>query len=376
MKALIAMDSFKGSLSSIEAGNAVREGVLRADPRAEVTQCPLADGGEGTVNALCGAEKGQIVEVTVTGPLGEPVRAKYGILQNQIAVMEIAAAAGLPLIPDEKRNPLYTTTYGVGEMIRDAMDRGCREFLIGLGGSGTNDGGAGMLSALGWRFTDRRGYLIPPGAVGLQKLWAVEGSGVSPELCGCRFRIACDVTNPLLGENGCSAVFGPQKGADPEAVKNMDAWLKGYSTVVKQYFPAADPDFPGAGAAGGLGFAFSAFLQGGLEPGGRIVSELWELEEKISHCDIVITGEGRLDRQTGMGKGPSYIAGLGKKYGKPVVAIVGSVSKGSEALMEEGFRAYFPILPRPMSLQEAMESKTAYENIRNTAFHIFSLLSI
>ncbi len=375
MKILIAMDSFKGSLSSVEAAKAVMEGIQKADPQAEICLCPLADGGEGTVYALCAGPKGRLVDVTVTGPLGEPVACQYGILDNTVAVIEIAAAAGLPLIPEDKRDPLYTTTYGIGEMILDAIEKGCRDFIIGLGGSGTNDGGAGMLQALGWNFLDSEGEPISRGAFGLQDLVHIEGKFVMPELSQCRFRVACDVTNPLLGEKGCSAVFGPQKGADQEAVKEMDRYLGAYSAVVQEYFPAADPYAPGVGAAGGLGFAFSVFLGGILESGADIVGQSHEIEEKICNSDLIVTGEGSFDGQSAMGKGPMYIARLGKKYEKPVIVLAGSIGDGGEKCLAEGVLAYFSILPSPMSLREAMNPQVAYFNLKHTAAQIFRLIN-
>ncbi len=372
MKVLITMDSFKGSLSSIEAGQAVQEGIQQALPHAEINCFPLADGGEGTVDVLCHGGSGRMERLTVTGPLGQPVSAKYGILPHGVAVIEVAEAAGLTLIPKEKRDPLYTTTYGVGELILDAIEKGCREFLIGLGGSGTNDGGVGMLSALGWNFTDKEGKSIVPGAVGLKDLYAMEHSWVRKDLKQCRFRIACDVNNPLLGENGCSAVFAPQKGAPPRSVRCMDQWLEAYSRLAKEHFPTADPTLPGGGAAGGLGFAFATFLNGILEPGAGIVTEICGLEERIAESDIVITGEGCLDGQTAMGKGPIHIARLGKKFGKEVIVFAGCLGPHAEKCLEEGVSAYYGILPSCMSREEGMVAETAYENLKNSVYQVFA----
>lgn len=376
MKILIAMDSFKGCLTSIDAGNAVREGILKVDPHANISLCPLADGGEGTVDALCCREDGAFIDLVVTGPLGDPVRSRYGILHNKVAVMEIASAAGLPLIPEEKRNPLYTTTFGVGEMIRDAIGRGIREFIIGLGGSATNDGGVGMLSALGWKFQDHNGERISFGAVGLKNLAVIASDEVLPELSECKFRIACDVTNPLLGENGCSAVFAPQKGGDAESIERMDRWLESYSRFTKMHFPTADPYAPGVGAAGGLGFAFSVFLGGILESGADIVGNFHNIEEKISHSDLVITGEGCLDGQFFMGKGPMYITNLCQKYSKPAIALVGAIGAGAEESLSRGLYAYFSIQPAPLSLSEALDSHTAFCNLRDTASQVYRLFRI
>ena len=365
------MDSFKGSLTSIEAGQAVKEGILQAFPHAEVDISPLADGGEGTVDALCCDGVGEIERLSVLGPVGEAVSAKYGILSNGIGVIEIAEAAGLTLIPVEKRDPLYTTTYGVGELILDAVGKGCREFIIGLGGSGTNDGGVGMLTALGWQFTDRYGLPIATGAAGLKELCNIDHSCVRAELKQCRFRVACDVKNPLLGVNGCSAVFGPQKGASAQSVANMDRWMENYASVVKHHYPTAETMLPGGGAAGGMGFAFATFLGGSLEPGARIVAEVCDLERRIAECDIVITGEGCLDGQTAMGKGPIHIAQLGKKHGKKVIAFAGCIGQNAEACLKEGVTAYYGILPEGMTKEAGMVKETAYRNLCNEVSRFF-----
>ena len=372
MKVLIAMDSFKGSLTSIEAGQAVQEGILQAMSHVQIDLSPLADGGEGTVDALCCGGSGRIERSSVTGPLGQPVSAKYGVLSNEIAVIEVAEAAGLTLIPEEKRDPLYTTTYGVGELILDAIEKGCREFLIGLGGSGTNDGGVGMLTALGWSFTDKEGLTIAPGAAGLRDLHAIDQSRVRQDVKQCRFRVACDVNNPLLGDHGCSAVFAPQKGATPQSVRCMDQWLGAYSRLVKEHFPTADPTLPGGGAAGGLGFAFATFLDGSLEPGAGIVAEICDLENRIAASDIVITGEGCLDGQTAMGKGPIHIARLGKKYGKEVMIFAGCLGRNAEKCLREGVSAYYGVLPSGMSKEEGMVPERAYENLKNAVSRVFA----
>lgn len=372
MKVLVAMDSFKGSLTSVEAGQAVKEGILQALPHAEVDISPLADGGEGTVDALCCDGVGEIERLSVLGPVGEAVSAKYGILSNGIGVIEIAEAAGLTLIPVEKRDPLYTTTYGVGELILDAVEKGCRDFIIGLGGSGTNDGGVGMLTALGWQFTDRYGLPIATGAAGLKELCNIDHSCVRAELKQCGFRVACDVKNPLLGVKGCSAIFGPQKGATAQSVADMDHWMEHYARVVKHHYPTAEPMLPGCGAAGGMGFAFATFLGGSLEPGARIVAEVCDLERRIAECDIVITGEGCLDGQTAMGKGPIHIAQLGKEHGKKVIAFAGCIGQNAEACLKEGVTAYYGILPEGMTKEAGMVKETAYRNLRNEVTRFFA----
>ena len=260
MKVVIAIDSFKGSLSSLQAGKAAAEGIHRVKPEAETVVRALADGGEGTVQALTEGLGGRFVSVPVTGPAGKTVLCQYGVIeQTHTAVIEMSGAAGITLVSGAERNPLYTTTYGVGEVIRDAVLRGCRHFIVGIGGSATNDGGIGMLQALGFGMLDADGKQVPFGAVGLESLAAITTAHVLPELSECTFRIACDVTNPLCGSNGCSAVFGPQKGADADMIARMDSALASYASLCQKQFPKADPAAPGTGAAGGLGFAFQTF---------------------------------------------------------------------------------------------------------------------
>ena len=371
MKVLIAMDSFKGSLASMEAGRAVAEGIRAFDPEAEVLVLPFADGGEGTAETLIYGLKGQEIHLRVTGPIGQPVDTSYGILPDGTAVMEMARAAGLPLVPKEKRDPLHTTSFGVGEMIRHALDRGCRKFLIGIGGSATNDGGMGMLQALGFMFLDKEGRSCSLGAKGLRDLQTIDVSPALSELGECTFQIACDVNNPLFGPNGCSAVFAPQKGATPLSVADMDRWMEAYAEKVRQSFPTADPSRAGAGAAGGLGFAFSAFLNGTLSPGAELVIKLLRIDELLPQYDLVITGEGCLDGQSVMGKGPGYLAKLAKHYRKPVIAYAGTLGKDVAVCKEYGIDAYFPTLPPFMSVEEAMEPKTAYRNLRETVYNTF-----
>lgn len=364
MKVVIASDSMKGSLSSREAGEAIRQGVLRAVPDAETVVYPVADGGEGTVEALTEGMEGTFQIVSVTGPLGEKVKARYGILKDgKTAVMEMSAAAGITLLSDQELNPLKMTTYGVGEMIRDAIHKGCRHFLIGIGGSATNDGGVGMLQALGYGMLDREGKQIPFGASGLESLNSITQDSVIPELKECHFRIACDVSNPLCGKTGASAVFGPQKGASPADVEKMDGWLTRYGEKVRKINPMADPETSGAGAAGGLGFAFLAFTKAVLEPGIQMVLEETGMEESVKDADLVITGEGCLDSQTVMGKVPVGVAGLAKKYRKPVLAFAGSVSPDAGICNAYGIDAYFPIVRRIQTLQEAMEPENARRNL-------------
>ncbi len=377
MKTVIVIDSFKGSLSSIEAGQAAAEGIKRVFPDAETQVCPLADGGEGTVETLISGMGGAIRNLSVTGPVGEKVNGKYGILDDGVtAVMEMADAAGITMVPPEKRNPMDTTTYGVGELIRDAVDRGCRKFIIGIGGSATNDGGVGMLQALGFEFLDGEGKPVAYGAQGLEKLVCIGTQHAMEELKGCEFHIACDVKNALCGPEGCSAVFGPQKGADADMIRKMDAWLADYAALaaVACADEKVDPDYPGTGAAGGLGFAFRTFLHGVLEPGVELILRETKLEDKLQDADVVVTGEGRLDGQTVMGKAPIGVAELAKKHGKRVVAFSGCVTEDARACNDHGIDAFFPIVRGAVSLEEAMDRENARRNMADTAEQVFRLM--
>ena len=375
MKIVIAIDSMKGSMSSMEAGQAAADGILRAIPDADSVVRPLADGGEGTAEAVTRGMGGEMRELPVTGPLGTPVAGSYGIIAHQdadgtqalTAVIEVAAACGLPYLKEAEKDPLRATTFGVGELIRDAVEQGCRRFLIGLGGSATNDGGAGMLQALGFGLLDEAGQQIPQGAAGLAKLATVSTDAAMPELADCTFRIACDVTNPLLGPQGASAVFGPQKGADPEMVQELDSLLAHFAEATAASLPEADDTFPGTGAAGGLGYAFLAYLGASLESGVGLVLEETRLEDDIRGADLVVTGEGRLDAQTVMGKAPSGAADLAKKYGIPVIAFAGSVTEDAGLCNTRGIDAFFPILRRIQTLEEAMQPENAKENLRGAA---------
>ena len=375
MKVVTAIDSFKGSMTSMEAGFAAAEGIHRVDAEAEVLVRPLADGGEGTVEALVAGMNGKTEHVKVTGPLGEPVICEYGIIEStKTAVIEMAGAAGITQVPDEKRNPLYTTTYGVGEVIKDAIEKGCRRFIVGIGGSATNDGGVGMLQALGYAFLDKDGKQVLPGARGLKDITEITDAYVIPELAECKFRVACDVTNPLCGSTGCSAVFGPQKGADSEMINMMDRWLKDYALLSRKYFPDVNESLSGAGAAGGLGFAFLTFLHATLESGIKIVLEETKLRDYVQNADIVVTGEGRLDGQTVMGKAPIGVAKIAKEYGKPVIAFSGCVTKDAIACNEHGIDAFFPVLRSVSTLDEAMCRTNAMQNIEDTAEQVFRLI--
>ncbi len=373
MKVVCAIDSFKGSLSSMQAGEAVKEGIHKVDESVEVVISPLADGGEGTVDALVEGMKGEKKVISVHGPLEKNVDCTYGIV-NDLAIIEMSGAAGLPLLKSEERNPYYTTTYGVGEVIKDAIENGCRKFIIGIGGSATNDGGVGMLQALGYHFLDKEGNEIPFGAIGLKDIDSISEE-IDPVLKECTFRIACDVNNPLCGTTGASYIYGPQKGASEEMVQNMDTWMKHYSEVTKKYYPNADENIPGSGAAGGMGFAFHTFLNAEMKSGIEIVLEELKFDEVVKDADLVFTGEGRLDHQTAMGKAPVGVAKHAKKYDIPVVGVAGCLLD-PYACNENGIDAYFPIIPRIMTLEEAMDTTVAYQNLKDTAEQMFRLWNV
>ena len=378
MKVVIAIDSFKGSLSSIEAAESIKKGIQKVYEDAQIKISPLADGGEGTTYALTKGMNGEFRKVKVSGPLENvKVVATYGIIKDtKTAIIEMSQAAGITLVPPEKRNPLRTTTYGVGEIIKDAIKQGCRHFIVGIGGSATNDGGIGMLQALGYDFFDESGNKISQGASAceLEHLVKIDDSNVIKELKECDFKIACDVTNPLCGKNGCSEVFGPQKGATDGMVKKMDNWLKNYSILAKKIKPKADANYPGTGAAGGLGFAFLTFTKASLESGIDIVLKETKLEELVKDADIVVTGEGRLDKQTVMGKAPIGVAQIAKKYNKKVIAFAGAVTKEARILNENGIDAFFPILREVITEEEAMSKEVSSANLEETVREVFALI--
>ena len=375
MKVTVAIDSLKGSLSSMEAGEAIKSGICRVYPHAEVNVRPLADGGEGTAYALTTGMGGEWITMEATGPLGKPVTCSYGIIRDsKTAIIEMSAAAGITLVSEAERNPMNTTTYGVGEMIVDAIRRGCRRFIVGIGGSATNDGGIGMLQALGYGLLTKEGKQVPFGAKGLSVLEQITAEHVIPELAECSFKIACDVTNTLCGEQGCSAVYGPQKGADPTMIMQMDKWLAYYAALAKEKYPRANMKQAGTGAAGGLGFAFLTFTNAVLESGIKIVLDETCLSKYIKDSDIVITGEGRLDGQTVMGKAPIGVARIAKEYGKPVIAFSGCVTKDATACNESGIDAFFPILRGVVTLDEAMKAENAAANMSDTVEQAFRLI--
>lgn len=376
MKVTVAIDSFKGSLSTFQSGSAVKDAILKVYPSAEVKVCPLADGGEGTVSAIVSALNGKIVKVNVCGPLGESVVAEYGVVpEKRLAIIEMSSASGITLVPPEKRNPLNTTTYGVGELIIHAINEmNCLHFIIGIGGSATNDGGVGMLSALGFEFFDKNGSLVSHFGKGLKDICSISAKNKLKALENCTFEIACDVNNPLCGEFGCSKIFAPQKGANEEIIKDMDAWLLNYAKLTKSVFTSADENYPGSGAAGGLGFAFRSYLGATLTSGIELVIKTTNIETHVKNSDIVVTGEGRLDAQSCMGKAPIGVAKVAKKHNKPVIAFSGAVKKGAELCNEHGIDAFFPILRTPCSLDDAMNIENAYSNLKETAEQVFRLV--
>ncbi|MBR6713234.1 MAG: glycerate kinase [Selenomonadaceae bacterium] len=368
MKIIVAIDSLKGSLTSLEAGAAARRGIESVSNH-QVKVYPLADGGEGTCQAIIAGLGGGLKSVEVTNPLGGKVAAQFGeVLDKKLAVIEMANAAGLPLVPENKRNPLNTTTYGVGELIRIAIGDGCRDFVIGIGGSATNDCGLGMLTALGYEFSGGGIY-----GRDLEKITAIDDSNVLPELKECTFRIACDVTNPLTGANGCSAVYGPQKGATPAIVQTMDAWIKSFGELSSDFLKLDKESTPGDGAAGGLGFAFRAYLRGELLPGVDLVLDALNIADDLKVADVLITGEGRLDSQTAQGKAPSGVAKLAKKLNPNIITIGlgGSVADISD---DTGLDAAFAILREPMTLAEAMNKDVTQKNLSETTAQIIRLI--
>ncbi len=376
MKILISIDSLKGSLSSIEAGNAIKKGILKVKEDAQVKILPLADGGEGTVDALVQGMNGKKDTIEVTGPIAKKVDATYGLLKNtSTAIIEIAQASGLTLVPTEPRNPLYTTTYGVGEIIKEAINKGYRNFIVGIGGSATNDAGIGMLQALGFEFYDENNKLVGLGGKVLNEIRHIKIENRLKELDECKFKIACDVNNPLFGKNGAAYIYGSQKGATSEIIEELDNGLRNFSKVVKNYLSKDVANVEGAGAAGGLGFAFLAFLNSKLESGIKIILEEIKLEEELKDADFVITGEGRLDNQTAMGKAPIGVAKLAKKYGVKVIGLAGATTEDAVKCNEEGIDAYFSIVNRAMTIEEAMDKATASENMTATTTQIFNLIT-
>ena len=357
MKILLCPDSYKGSLSAIQVTEAMETGIRRVFQDAEIVRLPIADGGEGTVEALVMATEGEFRETEVCDPIGEPRLARWGILgEGRTAVMEMAAASGLTWVPQEKRDPRQATTFGTGEMIRAALDEGLRHFIIGIGGSATNDGGVGMLRALGGRFLDREGQELPEGGGSLIDLDRIDLNGLDPRLAECRILIACDVDNPLCGPRGASAVYGPQKGATPEVVIELDAALSRYAQIARATTGRDIADLPGAGAAGGLGAGFLYFTQAELKPGVEIVLDAISFDHQVRESDWVLTGEGRTDFQTAFGKAPVGVAKRAAQVGVPTLCLSGSIGEGYQDVLVQGIHGVMSVVPCPtMSLEDCME---------------------
>jgi glycerate kinase len=373
-KIIIAADSFKGSLSSDEVARCVKKGILDVFSSCDVRAVKIADGGEGTVDALVSSLKGELVEKTVNGPLMRPVKAGYGIIDSgKTAVIEMASASGLPLLAPHERNPLKTATYGTGELIQDALERGCRHFLIGIGGSASNDAGVGMLHALGFRFYNNKNEALWQGGEILSEIERIDFSNTLKGLKNAVFTVACDVNNPFSGPDGAACVFAPQKGADGKMVEQLDKGLHHFSKIIEKTLGVDVRNIPGSGAAGGLGGAFKAFLNAGLVSGIDMVLDAVKFDELIKDADLIITGEGKVDKQTMMGKAAQGVLSRAKKSGIPVIAIGGAVEDAG-ILNEQGFAAVFPILPMPVTLDKAMEPAFASSNITSAIAQIMKTI--
>ena len=375
MKVVVAIDSFKGSVTSKEAGEAAKVGILMAFESAKVKVISIADGGEGTVDTL--ASNGGIVEnVSVHGPLGDIIDTYYVISKKNTAIIEMAFAAGITLLRDREKNPYLTSTYGVGEMIEHAIKKGCRNFIIGIGGSATNDGGVGMLQALGFQFLDEFKKEIKRGGKELSRIKEINTKGAIKELSECNFSIACDVENPLCGKFGASAIYGPQKGATKEMVKVLDDALMTFAKETERVKGHDFSNLAGSGAAGGMGFAFVAYLNGALRPGVELILDEVKIDDMLVDVDFVVTGEGKIDRQTVMGKAPIGVSKRGKKAGAKVIAIAGCVTDDAYVCNEKGIDAFFSVADKAMTLEEAMEKETTIKNITKTVSQIFNVIKI
>ena len=368
-KIVVASDSFKGSLTSREIATIVAKAVSEVFPDCQTVCLEMADGGEGTIDALCRALGGSRIEATVSDPLGKPVVSEYAIVnvpgEGPTAVIEMSKASGLPLVPEGLRNPMLTTTFGTGELILDAIGRGCKHFLIGIGGSATNDGGTGMLTALGWRFLDSAGNELPPVGASLGKIESIDSSGKNPALDGCSFVTACDVDNPFCGPDGAAFVFAPQKGAGPEEVILLDKGLESFSSVIRKSTGVDVKDIPGAGAAGGLGGALLAFLGARLTPGAEMVLEAIGFDSLAEGADLVITGEGRMDFQTLKGKAPLCVLRHATRLGIPTISLAGIISD-YDLLKNLGYKDILCINPTGLPHETAMQSAVARRNLYNT----------
>ncbi|WP_312974087.1 glycerate kinase [Atlantibacter sp.] len=375
MKIVIAPDSWKESLTALEVATAIEDGFRQIFPDAEMVKIPMADGGEGTVEAMVAATQGRIVNLRVTGPLGEPVEAFYGLSgDEQQAFIEMAAASGLESVAPARRDPRITTSWGTGELIRHALDAGVRHIIIGLGGSATNDGGAGMVQALGARLLDEHGEPLGFGGGALSQLARIDISQLDNRLAECRIEAACDVTNPLTGEEGASAIFGPQKGATPEMITQLDSALTHYGHIIERDLDKSVMTLKGGGAAGGMGVALYAFCGADLRQGIEIVTEALALDAAVRDADLVITGEGRIDSQSIHGKVPIGVARVAKRYAIPVIGIAGSLTADVEVVYDHGLDAIFSVIPHICTLDEALEN--AAENLRMSARNIAAVMKL
>ncbi|MBD9661149.1 MULTISPECIES: glycerate kinase [Pantoea] len=375
MKIVIAPDSYKESLSALEVASAIEAGFREIFPEAEYVKIPVADGGEGTVEAMVAATQGNIVRLTVTGPLGKPVEAFYGLSGDErTAFIEMAAASGLELVPAAQRDPLITTSFGTGELIKDALDRGVDHFIIGIGGSATNDGGSGMMQALGAQLLDEHGKQIAYGGGALPQLARIDIEQLDTRIKQCRFEVACDVSNPLTGDKGASAIFGPQKGATPELVQQLDKALEHYATLIHRDLDIDVLHIDGGGAAGGMGAALHAFCQAELRSGIEIVTEALGLAEQVKDADLVITGEGRIDSQSINGKVPIGVAKVAKQFNKPVIGIAGSLTADVGVVHQHGLDAVFSVLFSICSLDDALAN--AAQNVRLTARNVAAVIKL
>lgn len=372
-KVVIAPDSFKGSLTAKEVCDAIEEGIMRASEDIHIVKIPMADGGEGTLQSLVDCKKGKIIYKRVLDPLANEIEAELGLLEDKTAVIEMASASGLPLVPIHKRNPLIATTYGTGQLIKYGLDLGSRKFIIGIGGSATVDGGTGMLQALGVKLLDSDNNEITFGGGGLDKLKTIDISSIDPRIKECEFLVACDVTNPLTGANGAAKIYGPQKGATSEMVEILEKNLYNFAQVVNYHFNEDYSNVPGSGAAGGLGFGLISFLNAKLIKGIDIVINETKLEEHIKNADLVITGEGRIDNQTSFGKTPIGVSRLAKKYNVPVIALAGTLGDNIDDLYNHGITSLFSILKSPVSLEYAM--KNTYSLLTDTSERVFRVLA-
>lgn len=379
MNIAVLVDSFKGSLSSLEAGNIIKESILKINENENIITKPIADGGEGMVESLSALKGAEIIEVIVKDPLLRDIKAKYLIVddedlsENKLAIIEMSSSSGLTLISNEL-SPIKASTYGVGDIIIDALDKGVKEFIIGIGGSATNDVGIGMLTRLGIKFLDKNDEQVHPSAYGIKELDHIDLSELDSRIKDCHFSIACDVKNPLVGKNGSAYIFGPQKGADDKQVEELNSLHMKFHAKTKEIIKDSNCDYPGSGAAGGLGYAFKNYLNADLSSGIGLILELINAEKIIRDADIVVTGEGRLDHQSAYGKTPIGVANLAKKYNKTVIAFSGIATNDANIVNDEGIDAFFPIIGEVMSIDEAMNKQVARNNLSRCVEQVFRLI--